>query len=95
MIMPGPTGINGKQMRYDEAVRSAILTFRDAEGIRWIRMANGTLKELKRGTVRHSILDAFGQSSREPGPSRTVRYLLGVSDAADQIAAELVGLPDH
>jgi hypothetical protein len=35
MIMPGPVGINGRQMRYEEAVERAILTFRDAEGLRW------------------------------------------------------------
>jgi hypothetical protein len=59
MIMPGPVGINGRQMRYDEAVKSAILTFRDAEGIRWIRMADGTLEEQTRPTARESIQAAL------------------------------------
>jgi hypothetical protein len=69
MIMPGPVGINGRQMRYEEAVQSAILTFRDAEGVRWIRMADGTLKEQTRATARESILAALGQSPPESGPA--------------------------
>jgi hypothetical protein len=69
MIMPGPVGINGRQMRYEEAVTSAILTFRDAEGVRWIRMADGTLKEQTRPTARESILATLGRSPSEPEPA--------------------------
>jgi hypothetical protein len=86
MIMPGPVGINGRQMPYEEAVQSVILTFRDAEGISWIRMADGTLQEQARPTVRESVLAALGrplpapaaaapavgtgEEAPEPGPTR-------------------------
>ena len=66
MIMPGSVGLNGKQMRYEEAVERTILTFRDAEGIRWIRRADGTLQEQTRPTARESILAAPGRSLPVP-----------------------------
>jgi hypothetical protein len=34
MIMPGPVGLNARQMSHHEALKYAILTFRDAEGAR-------------------------------------------------------------
>lgn len=68
MIMPGPVGLNGKQMRYEEAVERTILTFRDAEGIRWIRRADGTLQEQNRPTARESILTALGLPLSDPPP---------------------------
>ena len=71
MIMPGPVGINGQQMRYEEAVQRAILTFRDAEGISWIRMADGTLQEQTGLTARESILAALG----EPGRGLAVSFM--------------------
>ena len=69
MIMPGPVGINGRQMPYDQAVQRAILTFRDAEGVRWIRMADGVLEEQIRPTARESVLASLGQPLPEaPAP---------------------------
>jgi hypothetical protein len=68
-IMPGPVGLNGRQMRYDEAVEHAILTFRDTEGVRWIRTARGGLEEQTRLTARDSVLAALGQSLPESGPA--------------------------
>ena len=66
MIMPGPVGINGRQMRYEEAVERAILTFRDAEGLRWIRRADGTLWEQTCSTAHDSILAALGRPLLAP-----------------------------
>jgi hypothetical protein len=60
MILPGPVGINGQQMPYDEASEHVILTFRDAEGIGWIRMPHGVLKEQTQSTARDSVLVALG-----------------------------------
>jgi hypothetical protein len=61
MIMPGPTGWNGRQMSYNEAIEHATLTFRDAEGVRWIRLPDGILKEQERDTARDSVLAALGE----------------------------------
>jgi hypothetical protein len=66
MIMPGPVGLNGRQMPYDEAIEHAILTFRDAQGARWIRMPGGTLEEQARPTVRESLLEALRLPLTEP-----------------------------
>jgi hypothetical protein len=60
MIMPGPVGINDRQMSYDEASEHVLLTFRDAEGIGRIRMPHGILKEQARPTARESVLVALG-----------------------------------
>ena len=62
MIMPGPVGHNGSQMSYDEALGQAILTFRDAEGARWLRMPGGTLKPQTRATAHDSVLVALGHA---------------------------------
>jgi hypothetical protein len=59
IIMPGPEALNGQQMSYDEALEHAILTFRDADGVRWIRMPHGVLKEQTRPTVRESVVAAL------------------------------------
>jgi hypothetical protein len=75
MIMPGPVGLNGRQMHYDDALEFATLTFRDAEGARWIRMPDGTLKAQERGTARDSVLAAFGQSPAERGPAELPQAL--------------------
>jgi hypothetical protein len=73
-IMPDPAGLNGGQMRYDQAVEHAILTFRDAESARWIRIACGDLEE-KTPMARDSVLAALGQSlgSHCPSPDRQSR----------------------
>ncbi len=62
-IMPGPAGLNGRQMRYDQAVEHAILKFRDAEGVRWTRTSRAD------PMARDSVLAALGQSLPEPGPA--------------------------
>lgn len=71
MIMPGPVALNGRQMSYDEAVEGAILTFRDAEGISWIRLPGGVLKEQDHGTVRGNVLTALGRPIPIPAEPAT------------------------
>lgn len=60
VIMPGPVVQNGRQMPEAEAREHAILTFRDAEGVRWVRMPDGTFKEQARATAHESALEALG-----------------------------------
>jgi hypothetical protein len=73
MIPPGGLGIDGRDIRYLDAVDNTVLTFRDAAGIRWIRMPDGTLKEQEHDTALDSILAALGRplpapaSGAEPG----------------------------
>ena len=62
MIMPGPVGHNGQQMSYDEALRQAILTFRDADGGCWIRMPDGTLREQALPGARESVLAILNET---------------------------------
>jgi hypothetical protein len=65
MIMP-TTSVNGQRpMPVRDALATTTLTFRDAEGIRWIRMPDGTLIEQTCATACESILAALGQ----PQPS--------------------------
>jgi hypothetical protein len=59
-IMPGPVVHNGRQMPEAEAREHAILTFRDAEGIRWVRMPDGTFDEQKHPAARESVFAALG-----------------------------------
>src|SRR5690349_6181576 len=42
------------------AIQTRVLTFRDAAGVRWVRMPKGTLSEQTHGTVQESVLAALG-----------------------------------
>jgi len=66
MIPPGSVAESGRQISYQEALETTVLTFRDAAGARWIRMPDGTLKEQEHDTARDSILAAFGQALPSP-----------------------------
>ena len=66
MIMPGPIVHNGRQMPEAQAREHAILTFRDAEGVRWVRMPDGTFDEQTHPTARESVLTALGLPLTEP-----------------------------
>jgi len=72
-IMPGGTAKITRQLHVGEALTGPILTFRDAAGIRWIRIPDGTLKE-QSGAITHvSVLTALGVEvpgphPRPPGP---------------------------
>ena len=80
VIAPGPTGLNGRQIPYEEAVEHAILTFRDAEGARWVRMPGGALEPQTRPTARESVLAALGQ----PVPAAAESAPAEAADAAEQ-----------
>lgn len=45
MIMPGETASATRQFPADEALKFALLTFRDAAGLRWVRSPEGALFE--------------------------------------------------
>jgi len=66
MIMPGPVGLNGRQMPTTMPFRYAILTFRDAGGARWIRMPDGTLRPQDHATAHDSIFAALGRPLPAP-----------------------------
>ena len=67
-IMPGPAGLNGRQMRYDQAVEHAILTFRDA---RRCPLDAHSVRGPRRADPWHVtvLLATLGQSLPEPGPA--------------------------
>jgi hypothetical protein len=60
MIPPGSTAVSGRQISYQEALETTVLTFRDAAGARWMRMPDGTLREQELSSVRDSIIAAVG-----------------------------------
>lgn len=62
MIMPGTAGIATTPFSSRDALTDTVLTFRDAEGLLWIRMPDGILLEQTRATPRDSILAAAGTS---------------------------------
>ena len=43
-----------------EAIQRVVLTFRDAAGVCWVRMPDGTLSEQTRDTAQKSVLAALG-----------------------------------
>jgi hypothetical protein len=43
VIMPGETAFGTRQVPADDALKYAILTFRDVAGVRWVRMPDGGL----------------------------------------------------
>jgi hypothetical protein len=69
MIPPGSVAESGRQISYQEALETTVLTFRDAAGAHWMRMPNGTLKEQTHPTARQSILAALGRPLAEPADS--------------------------
>jgi hypothetical protein len=68
MIAPGNTApaIVRPRFREADALERTILTFRDANTVRWIRMPDGTLKEQERATAHDSILAALGRPIPAP-----------------------------
>ena len=66
-IPPGEPASTSRLLA-DGALAHTILTFRDAAGIRWIRMPDGALEEQTRPTAQESVLAALGQPLPEvPG----------------------------
>lgn len=58
MIMPGTNASATAVFPSRDALTDTVLTFRDAEGLLWIRMPDGSLLEQTRATPRDSILAA-------------------------------------
>jgi len=69
MIPPGTT-VQSRPLSYQDALATNVLAFRDAAGVRWIRMPDGILKEQTRDTARESVLVALGVPMPPP-PGRS------------------------
>lgn len=61
MILPHKRASISPRFNAEDALAHTILTFRDAEGIRWVRMPDGTFDEQTRDTARESVLAALGK----------------------------------
>ncbi len=55
-IWPGRTAQGGPVMSAKDAVTHSVLTFRDSQGVCWIRMPDGTLSEQTAPNPREDIL---------------------------------------
>jgi hypothetical protein len=68
-IMPGAQKQARKRGRLD-AVAKAVLTFRDAAGVRWIRLPDGAVSEQEPGaSLGHSILASAARHRENNTPS--------------------------
>jgi hypothetical protein len=67
-ILPGDKASTNRTFSSDDALARAILAFRDAAGVRWMRMPDGTLKEQFSATARESVLVALGAELPKPDP---------------------------
>ena len=61
---------HGISLTEQDVIQGAILTFRDAAGVRWVRMPDGTLSEQTRDaaleSVRVALQVAIPESDHEP-----------------------------
>jgi hypothetical protein len=55
-ILPGEAPSGPQRYGFDETLVRTILTFRDANGVRWIRIPDGVLEEQSAGTACESVL---------------------------------------
>jgi hypothetical protein len=69
VILPGETPFAGPQRNRDDALARTILTFRDANNVRWVRMSNGTYKQQARDTARDSIVAALAETATDGQPA--------------------------
>lgn len=67
VIMPHKTAAARRSLGHNEALARIILTFRDAENVRWVRLPDGSFEQQAHPGVRDSVLAALGQSAPEPG----------------------------
>jgi hypothetical protein len=73
MIEPGGTASSRREFPAGEALPRTILTFRDAAGVLWRRMPDGTLKEQSPALTYESVLGVLGvrvpwRYPQAPGP---------------------------
>jgi len=66
MIPPHLPGTDKRDLHYHDAVGNTVLTFRDAAGVCWIRMPDGTLREQEHNIAADSILAALGRPAATP-----------------------------
>jgi hypothetical protein len=62
-VLPGERAHaeRARQFRYPrKAIEAAVLTFRDAAGVRWVRTPDGTLSEQSHDAAQESVLAALG-----------------------------------
>ena len=59
-ILPGQRLSGTHPLGSDDALARTILTFRDANGVRWVRMPDGALYEQSAATARESVLAILG-----------------------------------
>lgn len=67
--MPGVKGGSQRQLQLTVITEKVALTFRDANGVSWIRMPGGALMEQAGPTVRDSVISAITSAgaSQRPG----------------------------
>ena len=68
IIVPGGTAKTSRPLHADEPRTLTILAFRDAAGIRWIRIPDGAFKEQSRTITHVSVLTALWAEVPEPRP---------------------------
>ena len=71
MILPGKISGTQHTLPHVEALNHTVLTFWDAEGVRWVRLPGGRFQEQTYPTVHDSVLDALGE--QVPGPPESAR----------------------
>jgi hypothetical protein len=61
-VLPGenPDTEDGEFVSELDAILKVVLTFRDAAGVRWVRMPDGTLSEQNRDTAQQTVFAALG-----------------------------------
>jgi hypothetical protein len=69
MMLPGTTA-SGTLLMAAAGYPEIILTFRDAEGVRWIRMADGSFDEQTHDTASNTVRAALGMAP--PGTSQAL-----------------------
>lgn len=68
VIMPHKQATTTPRFSAARAREQTILTFRDAEGVHWVRMPDGTLSEQTRDTARASVQAILPETPLTPPP---------------------------
>jgi hypothetical protein len=67
MISPGDNVVVSTSFQSkDVALTHTVFTFRDAAGVRWMRLPEGALEEQSGATAADSVLAMFGDPSADP-----------------------------
>jgi hypothetical protein len=68
VILPSEAPFAGPPRNRNDALSRTVVTFRDANNVRWVRLPNGDLKPQTRESARESVLEALGQPLTVPSP---------------------------